>query len=77
MNTEKEGVVTLTKAELIKALSCIEDNKELLCSFSPAENSNNYPGYISSINISFVCDEANVRLNIREIQTTSELDNAA
>ena len=67
----------MTKEELIKALACVDDGKELLCTFSFAEKNIDYPGYITSINISFTGDEANARLLIREIQTAKGLDIAA
>ena len=62
----------MTKAELLKALSCVEDDAELMCSFSFAEYNTKYPGYITSISISFAGEEANAKINIREIQLPAE-----
>ena len=67
----------MTKAELIRALSCVNDDKELLCTISFLENGSDYIGYITSVNISFAGEDATARLNFREIQTSTELDIAA
>ena len=67
----------MTKAELIRALSCVNDDKELLCTIRFLENGSDYIGYITSVNISFAGEDATARLNIREIQTSTELDIAA
>jgi hypothetical protein len=67
----------MTKAELIRALSCVNDDKELLCTISFIENDGDYIGYIDSVNISFAGEDATARLSIREIKTTTEFDIAA
>ena len=67
----------MTKSELLKALSCIDEDAELMCTFSFAEHNTHYLGYITSINISFTGDNANARLNIREIQVPVEVEEVA
>ena len=63
----------MTKRELIKILSCVDDDTELFCSFDSVEQEDELKGFLTSVSLSFSNERAYALLNIREVRVSDEL----